>query len=111
MYSKVINGEYKDWDVKRTLKGQVIVQWFTKRVVIDETTVDSYEILDKTEGKASVGKTIGLGAMFGVVGAVAGANSKKGAKTTVKINWKDGKKSIIEFDESTLKAFLSVCPL
>lgn len=109
--SKVINGEYKDWGVKQTLRGQVVVQWLSKKIILDDTTVESYEVLDKAEGKASLGKTVGLGAVFGVAGAIAGANSKKDGKTTVKINWKDGKKSVIEFDPQTYKAFLSVCPL
>ncbi len=111
MFSQVINGEYLNWGVKQNFKGQVVAQWLNKKVVLDDTTIESYEIIDKSEGKASLGKTIGLGAVFGLAGAVAGANSKKEGKTTVKINWKDGKKSIIEFDAATFKAFLRVCPL
>lgn len=111
MFSKVINGEYKDWGVKTTLGGKVVAQWWSKKVFFDDTTIESYEVIDKTEGKSSLGKTIGMGMLFGSAGAIAGAHRKSGAKTTVKINWKDGKKSIVEFDEATFKAFLRVCPL
>lgn len=111
MFSSVINGEYKGWGVKQTLKGQVVAQKWSQKIIFNDTTIESYEIIDKAEGKSSLGKTIGLGAVFGMAGAIAGANSKKSGKTTVKINWADGKKSIVEFDAQTFKAFLKVCPL
>lgn len=109
--SSVINGEYKGWGIKTTLRGQVVAQRWSQKVVFDDTTIESYEVIDKSEGKSSLGKTIGLGAVFGVAGALAGANSKKGGATTIKIVWKDGEKSIIELDPQTYRAFLRVCPL
>lgn len=109
--SQIINGEYKGWGIRATLAGKVVVQRWSKKVFMDATTIESYEIIDKTEGKASLGKAVGMGAVFGVAGALAGANSKKDAKTTVKINWKDGKKSIAELDPQTFSAFMRVCPL
>lgn len=111
MVSAIVNGEYKGWGIKMTLSGKVVAQQWSKKVVLDNTTIESYEVIDKAEGKSSIGKTIGLGAIFGVAGAIAGASSKKAGKTTIKINWKDGKKSIAELDASMFKAFMRVCPL
>ncbi len=111
MFSKVINGEYKDWTVKQKLNGDLVVQWSPNKVIIDSTTVKSYKILDKGEAKSSLTKTVALGTMFGWMGALAGANSKSNGRTIVEITWKDDKKSIIDFDTTTYKAFLRVCPL
>lgn len=111
MFSSVINGEYKGFGIKTTFTGKVVAQRWSKKVFLDDSTIKSYEIVDKAAGKRSLAKTVGLGAVFGVAGAVVGASSKKEGKTTVKIMWKDGKKSLIEFDPTTFKAFLKVCPL
>ena len=111
MFSKVINGDYKDWTVKQKINGDLVLQFSPNKILINDTTVESYEVLEKDEGKASLTKTVTMGAMFGWMGALAGANSKDNGRTIVKINWKDGKKSVIDFDAQTYKAFLKVCPL
>ena len=111
MFSQVINGEYKNWGVKVNLKGQVVAQRFSQKIIFDDTTIKTYEVVDKSEGKSSLVKTAGLGALFGLTGAIAGANSKKDGKRLVKITWKNGKKSLVEFDSTTYKAFLGTCLL
>lgn len=88
-----------------------MAQKWSQKIFFNNTTIESFEIIDKAEGKSSLGKTIGLGTLFGVAGAVAGASSKKDGKTIVKINWVDGKKSIVEFDPQTFKVFLRACLL
>ena len=111
MFSQVLNGAYKGYGIRTTLNGKVLIQKWKEKVYLDDTTIKSYEIMDKSEGKSSVAKTIGLGAIFGMAGALAGANSKKGGKTTIKITWKNGDKSIIELDKDTFKVFLRNCPV
>lgn len=111
MLSRVINGEHKGWGVKTIIRGNIQLQRFSQKISIDSENIESYEIISQSEGKSSLGKTIGLGALFGTAGALVGANSKKGGGAIVKVTWKNGKRSMIEFDPQTFKKFLEVCPL
>lgn len=109
--SQVLNGAYKGYGLKTTLKGELMIQKWSEKHVVNDTTVESYEVISSDAGKASVGRTVGLGMLFGTLGAVAGASSKKDATTTVKVTWKDGQKSIIELTKTDYKTFLKNCPL
>lgn len=110
--SIVLNGAYKNYGIHSNITStKLLIQKWGEKHYIDDTTVKSYEILDKGESKSSLGKTIGLGILFGGAGALVGANSKKAGSTTIRINWKDGEKSIIELTPDDFKTFLKVCPL
>lgn len=109
--SMITKGKYKGFGIKATLTGKLVAQRLSEKIFLDESTIESYEVMNQDEGKASLGKTVGLGAVFGLAGAMVGANSKKNAKTTVKIVWKDGDKSLAEFDKNTYAIFLRNCPL
>lgn len=111
MVSSVINGDYKGYGIKATISGKLVAQKWSDKVFFDSSTIKSYEVLSKDEGKSSLGKTVGLGMLFGTAGALAGANSKKGGKTTIKVEWQDGGKSIIELDKPLLDIFYRNCPL
>lgn len=108
--NRVLNGAFKGWGIRSIITGKLVIQRWQKKQFIDSTTVKTYEIIDKEVKKSSLGKTMGMGFLFGIPGAMVGASSKK-QNTTIKITWKDDQKSIIELDSPTFKIFLSNSPM
>ena len=84
--NRVISGDYAG---KQIVGGGIsqagIVMGIVKKIFLNSTTVESYEVL----------------------GGVAGAVSKNGYQ--VKIIFKDGKKSLLEVDEKIYKAIVQAC--
>lgn len=79
---------------------------FRKRLTfINKETVESYEIVmedSETTQKGGLAKGVIGAATFGVVGAVAGATSKKSKtqhRRIVSVIFKDGTKSLCELDD------------
>ena len=82
-------------------------------IPIDKTTVESYEVLmqdSNTSAASGIARSAVGGALFGSAGALGGAAS---AKTNddymIAINFKDGKRSLIDVDERTYKALIVAC--
>ena len=79
-------------------------------VFIDKETVTSYEVVN-SQSQTSFGSGVVRGtagaAVFGPIGAIAGAASaKKKSIYTVAINFKDGTRSLIELDDSDYKILM-----
>lgn len=106
----VIAGDYENKQLTHTVKGAVLLVAFLKTMPLDKTTVESYEVMtDEHRKSAASGVARGLigGALLGPVGILAGGLSAKNKGTyTVAIQFKDGKKSLVEIDDKVYKALM-----
>ena len=83
-----------------------------KKTFINKTTVDHYE-LGMQEGNSSMGSGVARGAvgaaLFGGIGAIAGANSaKKHSDYTVSLIFKAGPKALCSLDADNYKALVRI---
>ena len=80
-------------------------------VVLNKTTVDSYEVIGE-ESSTSASSAVARGAvgaaLLGPVGIAAALSAKKKGMYTVAIQFKDGKKSLIEVDDAIYKALVKI---
>lgn len=112
--NRVLSGDYAG---KQILGGGVsqagISIGFIKQLYLNKTTVESYEVInnENQKGMASgVARGIVGGALLGGVGAIAGAASAKNKGIyTIAIQFKDGKRSLIEVDDKIYKAIVQNC--
>lgn len=112
----VIAGDYSGFiTFKSNKKGLLITEnriFGAKKTFINKTTVDHYELVMQ-EGHSSMGSGIVRGAtgaaLFGGIGAIAGANSaKKKSDYTVSVIFKDGTKALCELDNAMYKCLVTV---
>ena len=114
--NRVIAGDY--------LKGNVEISWGTiiikkgfSKVKVTKETVEEYEVADQYSTKSGksglirglVGGAAGalVAAPVAVVGAAAGlVSSKNKREFTVAIQFKDGKRSLVEVDDKIYKALM-----
>lgn len=111
----VTAGDYKGYiDFKNKKKGLYIYGTFGlgKKTFINKETVDYYEVIGEEQHKSfgsGVARGIAGAALFGGIGAIAGASSAKAKGThTVSIVFKDGTKCLCELDDSMFKKFVTV---
>ena len=106
----VIAGDYKDCRLREFLDSIEIVTnaWHTEVMTkINKDTVESYEEISE-ERKRSAGNVAARGlvgaALLGPVGLAAGVlSSRKKGTHQIAIQFKDGKKSLIEVDDKIAK--------
>ena len=108
--NKVIAGDYKGQGVMLSFGTPQITLPFFKVVKIEKANVEDYEVLNETSRK-SASSAIGraaLGAFFlGPVGIAAGVTAKSKGTHQVAIQFKDGKRSLLEVDDKIYKAIVS----
>ena len=105
--NKVMNGEYNGKIVGCVPTHAFIILGFTKSIRLTKENVESYELLNSEQSNGSSAmKTMVSGAIFGVAGALA-ASSKQTGIYQVVINFKDGKRSLLEIDEKVYKALVT----
>lgn len=108
----VIEGDYKHKPIYAPTGKPYIHNGMgkAKRVYISRDTVTSYDVVDEDSRKsAGSGVARGLvgGALLGPVGAVAGGLSAKNKRSiTIAIEFKDGKRSLLEVDGNLYKAIV-----
>ena len=111
--NKVIAGDYEGKVVNSSLGQLVIIVGLFKTIEINSKTVESYELItDEHRKSASSGVARGLvgGALLGPVGMLAGGMSAKSKGIyQVAIQFKDGKKSLLEVDDKIYKAIIKNC--
>ena len=113
--NKVIAGDYENKNVigKAGMKHPVITLGFVNSIPINKETVDSYELITNEHTKsAASGITRGLvgGALLGPVGLLTGiATAKNKGIYQVAIQFKDGKRSLIEIDDPAYKLLIKAC--
>lgn len=113
--NKVIAGDYVG---KNIMTGQqsffgktevLLFTGFTKKFPLNKETVASYELITEEHRKSAVsGVARGLvgGALLGPVGLLAGLSAKNVGTHVIAIEFKDGKKSLIEVNEKIYKVFM-----
>ena len=102
--NKVIAGDYIGAAVSETL-GTVTVG----NITFSKHTAASYEVITEEHRKSAVsGVARGLvgKAVLGSVGLLAGLSAKNVGTYTVAVNWKSGKKSLIEVNDKIYKLIL-----
>lgn len=111
--NRVLAGDYVGNLVAQALGSPYIGIGIGKSIYINRSTVDSYELItDEHRKSAASGIARGLvaGALVGPVGLLAGGLS---AKTKgiyqVAIQFKDGKRSLVEVDDKVYKAIVRAC--
>jgi hypothetical protein len=111
--NKIVAGDYSGKSVIGAFGIPAIVISFGKSINLDKTTVESYEVMtDEHRKSAASGVARGLigGVLLGPVGLLAGGLSAKSKGTyTVAIQFKDGKKSLIEVDDNIYKNIVKNC--
>ncbi len=112
--NKVIAGEYAGNQVLCSLGNPSILTGFLKKALfIDKENVSSYELItDEHKKSAASGVARGLvgGALLGPVGMLAGGMSAKSKGIfQVAIEFRDGKRSLIEVDDKIYNAIVKSC--
>lgn len=108
----VIAGDYEGKDVTIFSGKASICIGFLEYFGMDKTTVESYELVTEAQRKsASSAVTRGLvgGALLGPVGLLAGLSAKSKGVYQIVINFKDGKRSLLEVDDAIYKAIIQAC--
>ncbi len=110
MANKVIAGDYQGKVITYAAGDIIITTSLFKSVKLDKSTVQSYEVITEEHRKsAASGIARGLvgGALLGPVGMLAGGLSAKNKGTyQIAIQFKDGKKSLIEVDDKIYKTLI-----
>lgn len=112
--NKVIAGDYEG----KVLGGNEIVGvfisiGFTKTLYLNKDNVESYELITdehRKSAKSGIARGIVGGALLGPVGMIAGGISAKSKGIyQVAVQFKDGKKSLLELDDKLYKSLIKVC--
>jgi len=111
--NRVLAGNYVGKMVGQTFGQPYISIGFTKSVYINNTTIESYELItDEHRKSAKSGIARGLvgGALLGPVGMLAGGISAKSKGIyQIALQFKDGKRSLIEVDDKLYKTIIKSC--
>lgn len=111
--NKVIAGDYIGNIMGQALGQPYIVTGFAKSIQLNNSTVESYELItDEHRKSAKSGVARGLvgGALLGPVGLLAGGLSAKSKGIyQVAIQFKDGKRSLVEVDDKIYNAIIKSC--
>lgn len=113
MSNKVIAGDYLNQKIIIESGKAHIKLDFGKKLKLSLNTVESYDIVNEQYKKSIIsGALRGAigGSLLGPAGLLAGGLSAKNKGLhQVIIQFKDGKKSLVELDDKTYKAFLKGC--
>lgn len=106
----VIAGDYEKSIIVNTVKGVVLSTGFLKTMPLDKTTIENYELMDeekRTGATSAVSRGLVGGFLLGPVGLLAGLSAKKKGVHVIAIEFKDGKKSLLEIDDKIYKRFIT----
>lgn len=108
--NKVIAGDY---DGKHVVVSFGIINiatgLFSKSIELNKETVAEYELVDEEKRKSAtsaVGRGLVGGLILGPVGLLAGLSAKSKGVHIVAVQFKDGKRSLLEIDDKIYKAML-----
>jgi hypothetical protein len=108
-YGQVIGGQYMNASVVTNYKGDLVVQYsFKKRKLTADEVSEWEEMFPESRGSAvaAVGQAIAGAALPGFVGKMASAalgatvDVTKRPPRTIRVDWSDGKQSLIKLPES-----------
>lgn len=107
--NKVIAGDYEGKLISQSFGKIFIAVGFTKTIYMDKDTVDNYEVIDETSQKSAVsavGRAFVGGVLLGPVGWFAGVTAKSKGTHLVAVQFKDGKKSLLEVNDKIYGALM-----
>ena len=108
--NEVIAGDYKGEPICVAGGESTICRGlFKKSIGLNSKTVESYELQDSSSQKSAasaVGRAAVGAFVLGPVGIAAGLSAKSKGTYTVVINFKDGKRSLVEVGEKEYKALM-----
>jgi len=110
--NKVIAGDYEGKLVSAVLGVVTISTGFFSNIQLNKETVEEYEVMDESSKKSAVsavGRGLVGGFLLGPVGLLAGLSAKSKGVHIVAVQFKDGKKSLIEMDDKVYKTFMKNC--
>lgn len=109
----VIAGDYEGKAIAGSFGIVLISTGFTTSIQLNRETVESYEVMtDEHRKSAASGVARGLlgGALLGPVGMLAGGLSAKSKGIyQIALQFKDGKRSLIEVDDKIYKLIIKNC--
>ncbi len=109
----VIAGDYSGKRLNSSFGTINIMLSFSTLITLNKDTVESYELItDEHRKSAASGAARGIvgGALLGPVGMLAGGLSAKNKGIyQVAIQFRDGKKSLVEVDDKIYKAIVKNC--
>jgi len=106
----VVNGDYKGKLVGQGGGKAFISVGLIKSIKLDATTIEAYEVMDEQHQKSAssaVGRAAVGSLLLGPVGLLAGVSAKTKGAYMVAVQFKDGKRSLMEVDEKIYKAIMS----
>lgn len=105
----VIAGDYLNKAIVASGSRVCISTGLFKLLDINKTNVIDYEVVDQ-ESRKSAASAVGRGLvgslLLGPVGALAGLSAKSKGTHVLAIQFKDGKKSLIEIDDKKYKVIM-----
>ncbi|WPK12231.1 hypothetical protein R6U77_00665 [Lysinibacillus louembei] len=107
--NKVVAGDYLNCSVVRTLGLISLNSGFKQILQLDQSTIANYELITEEHRKSAVsGVSRGLvgGVLLGPVGLLAGLSAKNKGTHHVAIEFRDGKKSLVEIDDKIYKILI-----
>lgn len=106
--NKVIAGEYEGCSVMGFVTPGIYLTPANPIELIKDNIVNYEVITEEHRKSAASGIARGLvgGALLGPVGLLAGLTAKSKGTHTIAIEFKDGKRSLIEINEKIYKAFV-----
>lgn len=111
--NKVIAGDYNGKLIISVYSNaKIVIGLFKKDIELNKDTIESYELITDEHRKSAVsGVARGLvgGALLGPVGLLAGLSAKNKGIYQVAIQFKDGKRSLIEVDDKIYNAIIQSC--
>lgn len=111
--NQVVAGDYKGLRVD-AMYGMIYIACYegTKNLYLNKDNVENYTVLD-AESHKSAGSAVGRaavgGLLLGPVGLVAGVTAKKKSTYSVQVDFRDGKRSLLEIDGKRYKALMESC--
>lgn len=109
--NKVIAGDYNGCKVIiNNNKILVDATYHNINTILNNNLVESYDLITEEtmkSGTSAILRGMAGVALLGGVGILAGLSAKNKGIYTIAIQWKDGKKSLIEIDDKLYKKFVA----
>lgn len=108
--NKVIAGDYINSTIIQGGGGYLRLNHSSGSFALNKTSVSSYEVLDESKRKSAtsaVGRAFLGATILGPAGLLAGLSARTKAIHTVAVEFKDGKRSLLEMDEKNYKSFIT----
>lgn len=107
--NKVISGDYQGYSIGGNSNGLYFCKPFGEKIYINSSTVTEYNVVDSDKmksGSSAIGRAA-IGAwLLGPIGLFAAAGAKNKNVITVVIEFKNGKRSLIEIGQELYKILI-----